>query len=142
MSLVKDVLTGGVSVDLRRDQRSVFDYLVEEWEMKKDRAELEAGFRELIFDPDPHLKSAAVEFFAGRNANDEGLMLKALQDSPEEFRNVNWGDGQVDGHTLVLRESGGFVGLSVTSNPGVDLFRVLNRYDLGKCIEEFKEGIR
>ena len=46
---------------------------MEKWEARGNREDLEAGFRELIFDPDPHLKSASVEFFTGRNADDNGL---------------------------------------------------------------------
>lgn len=104
MSYVRDVLTGSVSVDLRRDQRSVFDHLIEKWEAGENREELEAGFRELISDPDPRLKSAAVEFFSGRNADDNGLMLKALQDYPEEFRDVkrHWYSGETTLLCLLL----------------------------------------
>ena len=104
MSFVRDVLTGSVSVDLRRDQRSVYDVLVEKWEVRESREDLEAGFRELIFDPDPRLKSAAVEFFTGRNADDNGLMLIALRDSSEEFRDVqrHWYSGETTLLCLLL----------------------------------------
>ncbi len=104
MSFLRDVLTGSVSVDLRRDQRSVFDVLVEKWEARENREDLEAGFRELIFDPDPRLKSAAVEFFTGRNADDNGLMMSALQDSSEEFRDVqrHWYSGETTLLCLLL----------------------------------------
>jgi hypothetical protein len=104
MSYVRDVLTGSVSVDLRRDQRSVFDHLIEKWEAGENREDLETDFRELIFDPDPRLKSAAVEFFSGRNADDNGLMLTALQDYPEEFRDVkrHWYSGETTLLCLLL----------------------------------------
>ena len=104
MSFVRDVLTGSVSVDLRRDQRSVFDYLIEKWEAGENREDLETDFGELVFDSDPRLKSAAVEFFSGRNTNDRGLMLKALQDSPEAFRNIkrHWYSGETTLLCLLL----------------------------------------
>ncbi|MCK5787317.1 MAG: hypothetical protein KAH54_12270, partial [Candidatus Sabulitectum sp.] len=96
MSYVRDVLTGGLPVDPGNEQRSVFDFLIELWEADRNREELEAGFRELVLDPDPILKSAAVEFFTGRNADDKDTLLSALKNYPEEFRSIkrHWYSGR------------------------------------------------
>ena len=101
-----DVLAGNVAVDLRPDQRSVFDHLMETWDAGERTEELLSDFTSLLTHEDPKLRSAAVEFFSAKYTDDGGVLMSALVDSPELYAGVprHWYGGDEDLKSLMLMQ--------------------------------------
>jgi len=101
---VRGALTGYISVDLDRNQRHSLDVLSQQWSDEKRRPELSEGFTELLHDPDPRLRAAAVQFFVSHMAEDGGALLDAYENRLQEFEGVprHWYPGDGDLRDLLV----------------------------------------
>jgi hypothetical protein len=104
MSYVRDVLTGRVPVDLDPNQRHALDVLLQQWYDEARREALTAEFRELIHDPAPKLRAAAVQFFVTHMAADGGALLDAYEHRLDAFEGVprHWYPGAGDLRDLLV----------------------------------------
>ena len=104
ISYVRDVLTNRISVDLDPNQRHSLDVLSQQWYDVERRPELAEGFGELLQDPDPKLRAAAVQFFASHMAEDGGALLEAYESRLHEFEGVprHWYPGEGDLRDLLV----------------------------------------
>lgn len=86
MGWVRDVLTGVEPIDLGRHTRDAFHWLSnQEYQGPETVQRLNAGFAELISDPDRDVRGAAVLWFAGHVVPGVGPMLVAAFSSHKEL---------------------------------------------------------
>jgi len=104
MSYVRDVLTYRIPVDLDANQRHPLDVLSQQWSDSSRRAELTRGFVELLSDPDPKLRAAAVQFFVAHMADDGGALRDAYERHLDRFEGVprHWYPGEGDLRDLLV----------------------------------------
>lgn len=113
---VRDILTGKETLPLGRHDRNILDPLLGRWYAGDEwRETLVQGFTELYFEPDLHLRSAAVLFFASYSADPGTLALQGLTDHLELFDGVEspWRENGVELRALVAST----VSRQITTHP-------------------------
>ena len=86
---IRAILLGGESIRVESWQHHPLDAILDRWQDDPtSRPALEAGFRDLLAEPDRRLRGAALHFFAQRPAADDGGHLAALATNPSALAGV------------------------------------------------------